>query len=72
MDRKYLAGAAVGAALALSGCVTQGTYEKLEAEKARLKGELLAAADAHAAAPSTSADAQSIPVRVRMSWPPSV
>lgn len=35
MDKAYLAGAAVGAALALSGCVTQGTYEKLEAEKAR-------------------------------------
>jgi chemotaxis protein MotB len=35
MDKKYLAGAAVGAALALSGCVTQGTYEKLEAEKAQ-------------------------------------
>jgi len=35
MDKAYLAGAAVGAALALSGCVTQGTYEKLEAEKAQ-------------------------------------
>ena len=35
MDKAYLAGAAAGAALVLSGCVTQGTYEKLEAEKAR-------------------------------------
>ena len=35
MDKTYLAGAAVAAALALSGCVTQGTYEKLEAEKAQ-------------------------------------
>lgn len=35
MNKGYLAGAAVGAALALSGCVTQGTYEKLEAEKAQ-------------------------------------
>jgi len=35
MDKANLAGAAVGAALVLSGCVTQGTYEKLEAEKAQ-------------------------------------
>jgi chemotaxis protein MotB len=35
MNKAYLAGAAAGAALALSGCVTQGTYEKLEAEKAQ-------------------------------------
>jgi chemotaxis protein MotB len=35
MDKAYLAGAAAGAALVLSGCVTQGAYEKLEAEKAR-------------------------------------
>ena len=35
MDKAYLAGAAVGAVLALSSCVTQGTYEKLEAEKAQ-------------------------------------
>src|SRR5687768_9287813 len=34
MNKAYLAGAAVGAALVLSGCVTQGSYEKLEAEKA--------------------------------------
>ena len=35
MDKRCLAGAAVGVALVLSGCVTQGTYEKLEAEKAQ-------------------------------------
>lgn len=35
MDKKHLGSAAVAAALVLSGCVTQGTYEKLEAEKAQ-------------------------------------
>jgi len=35
-----LGGAAVAAALALGGCVTQGTYEKLEAEKAQEVGTL--------------------------------
>ncbi|HZM36122.1 MAG TPA: OmpA family protein [Burkholderiales bacterium] len=35
MNKAYLAGAAAGAALALSACVTQGTYDKLEAEKAQ-------------------------------------
>jgi chemotaxis protein MotB len=35
MNKTYLAGAAAGAALMLSACVSQGTYEKLEAEKAQ-------------------------------------
>jgi chemotaxis protein MotB len=35
-----LGGAAVAAAFALGGCVTQGTYEKLEAEKAQEVGTL--------------------------------
>jgi chemotaxis protein MotB len=35
MDKAYLGSAAVAAALVLGGCVTEGTYEKLEAEKAQ-------------------------------------
>ena len=35
MDKRHLGSAAVAAALVLGGCVTQGTYEKLEAEKAK-------------------------------------
>ena len=35
MDKAYLGSAAVAAALVLGGCVTQGSYEKLEAEKAQ-------------------------------------
>jgi chemotaxis protein MotB len=35
MDKRHLGSAALAAALALGGCVTQGTYEKLEAEKAK-------------------------------------
>jgi chemotaxis protein MotB len=41
-----LGGAAVAAALALGGCVTQGTYEKLEAEKAQEVGTLQAEREA--------------------------
>jgi chemotaxis protein MotB len=37
-----LGGAAVAAAVALGGCVTQGTYDKLEAEKAQEVGTLQA------------------------------
>lgn len=37
-----LGGAAVAAAFALGGCVTQGTYDKLEAEKAQEVGTLQA------------------------------
>ena len=37
-----LGGAAVAAAVALGGCVTQGTYDKLEAQKAQEVGELQA------------------------------
>lgn len=36
----WLGGAAVAAAFALGGCVTQGTYEKLEAQKAQEVGTL--------------------------------
>ena len=41
-----LGGAAVAAAFALGGCVTQGTYEKLEAEKAQEVGTLQAEREA--------------------------
>ena len=41
-----LGGAAVAAAIALGGCVTQGTYEKLEAEKAQEVGTLQAEREA--------------------------
>ena len=41
-----LGGAAAAAAIALGGCVTQGTYDKLEAEKAREVGTLQAQREA--------------------------
>lgn len=41
-----LGGAAVAAAVALGGCVTQGTYDKLEAEKAQEVGTLQAQREA--------------------------
>jgi chemotaxis protein MotB len=41
-----LGGAAVAAAVALGGCVTQGTYDKLEAQKAQEVGTLQAQREA--------------------------
>lgn len=41
-----LGGAAMAAAVALGGCVTQGTYDKLEAEKAQEVGTLQAQREA--------------------------